>query len=113
MTRPNAIWALTPDERPPGGLIPTPEQPPAGVPESATTDVPPGLRGGLSLTDVVGTHVRLALLEFKEVCVSYASLNENVSAIVMRKPVADFILQLDALKAIALDLQRTIGRERR
>lgn len=111
MTRPSMNFVLPLDERPPDL---SPEHLPHGDAEPATTGeevvAPLSPRGGPSVA-AIGSHVRLLGREFLELSASYALLSENVSTVVMRVPLASYILQIDALKAAALDLQRSAGRK--
>lgn len=119
MSRPSGAWALPLDERPPAFQ---PERPPAFQPEqiphgdvgdghheTGAALAPASSRGGPSVA-AIGSHVRLLGREYLELAASYAALSENVSTVVMRVPLASFIMQIDALKAAALDLHRSIGK---
>lgn len=115
MSKHSAAWALPLDERPPGLVPDAPEQPAPGEAQTTTSEdtasQPP--RGGPSLIeqcDAVRIHVQLMLREALEVHSVSELLNVSTGVIVMRVPVADLLLQINALKAVVLDLQRTTGR---
>ena len=119
MSRPNAIRALAPDERPPGPTDPihVSEQPPAGVPEPATAGASRLIaRGGPSTaeeTDALWRHWRLFVEQARAAQDTLKLLSPNVGRTVMLQPLSALELEAVTFLTTIRNLQTRCGRVRR